>query len=178
MDATLQRLQTEIASLTSSLTDKELARRPQGKWSVGEILEHLYLTYTGTTKGFQRCLENGKPLATQGTWKQRVAKTVTVDVGMMPRGIEAPAPTRPKGLPLQTVLTEIGSKIEAMDQAIVACEERYGIGVKLLNHGILGAMTGPQWRKFHCVHGRHHLRQIAQLRRGNGDPGIAGKMSL
>src|SRR5258707_14070738 len=168
MDATLQRLQPEIAAVTKSLTDKELARRAEGKWSISEILEHLYLTYTATTKGFQRCLENGKPLATGATWKKRVAKAVTVDVGMMPQGREAPAPTRPKGLPLETILAEIGSKIEAMDQAIAACEQRYGTRVKLLNHGILGAMTGPQWRKFHYVHGRHHLRQIAQLRHGNG----------
>jgi hypothetical protein len=30
----------------------------------------------------------------------------------------------------------------------------------------LGPLTGAQWRKFHLVHGRHHARQIRQLRAG------------
>lgn len=164
MDALLRRLQSEIVAVTVNLTPAELTRRADGKWSVGEILEHLYLTYTGTAKGFQRCLENGKPLATDRTLKQRIAKAVTVDAGHMPQGREAPPTTRPKGLPLETVLAEIGAKIEAMDQAIAVCEERYGRRTRLLDHGILGAMTGQQWRRFHCVHGRHHLKQIAELR--------------
>jgi hypothetical protein len=148
------------------MTAAELLRHPEGKWSVAEILEHLYLTYTGTTKGFQRCLEAGKPLATAPTWKQRLAVGVTVGAGHMPGGRKAPAHATPKGLPLEMVLGEIGSRIEAMDQAIAACEQRYGGPVKLLNHPLLGALTGRQWRKFHWVHGRHHLKQIARLRNG------------
>jgi hypothetical protein len=30
-------------------------------------LEHLYLTYTGTTKGFERVVDGGKPLASPAT---------------------------------------------------------------------------------------------------------------
>jgi hypothetical protein len=165
MDPLLERLQIEIVSVAKSIPPEELARRAEGKWSVAEILEHLYLTYTATTKGFQRCLDNGKPLATGSNWKQRVAQTVTVGVGHMPGGRESPPAVRPKGVSTEMVLAEIGSKIEIMDQAIAACEKRFGTRIKLLDHGILGAMTGKQWRKFHCVHGRHHLKQIAELRK-------------
>jgi hypothetical protein len=31
---------------------------------------------------------------------------------------------------------------------------------------ILGPLTGAQWRKFHLVHGRHHVKQVLHLRAG------------
>jgi hypothetical protein len=33
-----------------------------------------------------------------------------------------------------------------------------------LDHPILGPLTGGQWRKFHLVHGLHHVKQIRRLR--------------
>jgi len=30
---------------------------------------------------------------------------------------------------------------------------------------VLGALTGEQWRKFHWLHGRHHVRQILKFRK-------------
>ena len=58
MDSTLQKLQEEIASevgaTVAGLSVEQLSWHPPGKWCVAEILEHLYLTYTGTVKGFER----------------------------------------------------------------------------------------------------------------------------
>ena len=67
MDSYLQRLQDGITSATLGITAEDLHRHPEGKWSTAEVLEHLYLTYTGTVKGFTRCLEAGKPLASKPT---------------------------------------------------------------------------------------------------------------
>ena len=33
------------------------AKRVDGRWSVAEIVEHLDRTYSGTVKGFDRCLQ-------------------------------------------------------------------------------------------------------------------------
>ena len=38
--------------------------------------------------------------------------------------------------------------------------QHFGSDVKLVNHPFLGPLTSDEWRRFHCVHGRHHLRQI------------------
>jgi hypothetical protein len=70
----------------------------------------------------------------------------------------------PKGLPREKVQAEISGWIAEMDKLIGECEERFGSGRKLLDHPILGPLTGAQWRKFHLVHGRHHLKQIRALR--------------
>ncbi len=64
MDLYLERLQQAIASATRGMTGEDLTRHPEGHpegtWSVAEVLEHPYLTYAGTTKAFERCLQAGK----------------------------------------------------------------------------------------------------------------------
>ena len=71
---------------------------------------------------------------------------------------------RPKGLPKEKVQTEIGTKIAEMDAILCTCESKFGSHTKVLDHAILGPLTINQWRKFHLVHGRHHLKQIQRLR--------------
>lgn len=165
MDPGLQRLRKEIASAVAGLTLEQWTSHLPGKWCVAEILEHLYLTYTGTVKGFQRVAEAGKPLATTQSWKQRGRALIVVGFGYLPSGREAPPVARPRGLPPEKVQAEIGLKIVEMDDIMVRCEKTLGAHRKLLDHPILGPLTTSQWRKFHLVHGLHHLKQIRQLRK-------------
>ncbi|HUJ95265.1 MAG TPA: DUF1569 domain-containing protein [Terriglobales bacterium] len=164
MDSLLKRLREEIISATSGITGEELTRHPEGKWSAGEVLEHLYLSYTGTVKGFARCLDARKPLGGRPTPKQRFQVFVVTGLGYFPSGREAPKVARPKGLPSEQVLNDIAIQITRMDELISQCEAEYGRSVKLLDHPFLGPLTAQQWRKLHWLHGRHHLRQIQRLR--------------
>jgi hypothetical protein len=166
MDAHLSRLQQEISSVVVGLTDQQLSAHPPGKWCTAEILEHLYLTYTATTKGVQRVLEGGQPKVTPVTWKQRGRALLVIGFAYLPSGRESPPMTRPKGLPAAKVQTEIGARIAEMDAILASCESTFGGHLKILNHPILGPFTVNQWRKFHLVHGRHHIKQIQRLRRG------------
>ena len=168
MDPGLQRLQNEIASAVAGLTSEQLSRHPPGKWSVAEVLEHLYLTYTGTVKGFERVAETGKPLATIQSWAQLGRTLVVVGFGHLPSGREAPPVARPRGVPPEKVLAEIGPKIAEMDDVVARCEQKFGPRRKLLDHPILGPLTAAQWRKFHLVHGLHHVKQIRRLKLTGG----------
>jgi hypothetical protein len=158
-------LQEEIAAAVAGLSAEQLIRHPPGKWCAAEVLEHLYLTYTGPVKGFERVAEAGKPLATTQTWTQRGRTLIVVALGYLPSGREAPPVARPRGLPPEKVLAEIGPKIAEMDGNIARCEEKFGSRLKLLDHPILGPLTGAQWKKFHLVHGLHHVKQIKRLRK-------------
>ena len=168
VDARLQKLQQEIAAAIAGLSAGQLTTHPPGKWCVAEILEHLYLTYTGTVKGFERVAEAGRPLATAQTWSQRGRTLVVVGFGYLPSGREAPPVARPRGNPAETVLAEIGPKIAEMDTIMARCEEKLGAHTKLLDHPILGPLTASQWRKFHLVHGLHHVKQILRLKDAAG----------
>ena len=126
MDLYLERLQQAIASATNGMTSDELTRHPEGHpegtWSVAEVLEHLYLTYTGTTKAFERCLKAGKPLASPITLKQRVGITLVTELGYFPKGRKAPERATPKGMPADKLMADIGPQIAAMDKLIAECE--------------------------------------------------------
>jgi hypothetical protein len=67
-------------------------------------------------------------------------------------------------MPADKVVAEIASQIAAMGELIAQCEARYGAKTRVMNHPILGPLTARQWRKFHWVHGRHHVKQILNLR--------------
>jgi Protein of unknown function (DUF1569) len=164
MDSRLDKLKESLQSAVEGMSSEQLSWHPPGKWCAAELLEHLYLTYTGTIKGFERVVKNGKPLASRASMAQRVLTLVVVGLGHMPAGRKAPAMVLPKGLPAEEVRNQIGAKMVAMDAIIAQCEARFGRRVRLLDHPILGPLSAPQWRKLHLVHGQHHLKQILQLR--------------
>jgi hypothetical protein len=56
------------------------------KWCALELLEHLYLTYTGTIKGFERVVRKGKPRASRASMAQRMLTMVVVGLGQCPPG--------------------------------------------------------------------------------------------
>jgi hypothetical protein len=163
MDPVLERLQQNIQSVIHDLPPEQLRHHPPGKWCIAEVLEHLYLTYTGTIKGCERVLQAGKPLARESKWADRAKTFVVVNLGYLPSGRQAPSTSRPKGLPTEKVVPEILAKIVEMDNIIARCEQKYGSS-KMLDHPILGPLNGAEWRKFHLVHGLHHVKQIRRLR--------------
>jgi hypothetical protein len=165
MDSRLNKLRKSLESAVEGMSSEQLSWHFPGKWSAAELLEHLYLTYTGTIKGFERVLAAGKPLASRASLSQRMRTFVVVGLGHMPGGVKAPAVVVPIGLPLDKVRSEISAKIEAMDAIIAQCEARFGHRVRVLDHPILGPLTAPQWRKLHVVHGRHHHKQLLALRK-------------
>jgi hypothetical protein len=158
----LHQLRQSISSVIAGLSDEQTRWHPPGKWCAGEVLEHLYLSYTGTIKGCARVLATGKPLISPPTWRQRVRKAVIIGLGYMPSGRESPAVARPRGLPPAKVLAEILPKIAEMDEILSLCEQKLGRG-DLLDHPIVGPLTTRQWKKLHLVHGLHHVKQIQRL---------------
>ncbi len=159
----LTKLLQAVASEIASLSPDQLSRHSEGKWSAGEVLEHLYLTYTGTIKGFERLMAAGKPTITPATLKQRAAKIVVIGLRHMPSGRESPKMARPRGLPSEKVLSEIVGKIGEMDAVLSDCEGKLGRG-QLLDHPVLGPLTAREWKAFHLTHGLHHLKQIRRLK--------------
>lgn len=164
MDPRLNKLQQEIAASVEGLSPEQLRWHRPGKWNMVEILEHLYLTYTGTLKGLSRSLASGAATVRRPTLKNRLQCLIVLGFGHLPAGREAPQFSRPKGLSPETVMTGIGGKIAEMDEALARCAAQFGAHNKVLDHVFLGPFSSDQWRRFHLIHGRHHLEQIRRLR--------------
>ncbi len=164
MDALLEQLKRNVEAAVDGISAEQLHWHPPNKWCAAQILEHLYLSYTGTTRGFQRVLGTGKAAVMRGSIWQRTRAMVVFGLNYLPSGRDAPASTRPKGLSEEKVRDEIWEKVAAMDAIIAEAEARFRPETPLLDHPFLGPLNGAQWRRFHLLHGMHHRRQILRLR--------------
>jgi hypothetical protein len=170
VDSRFDKLRESLESAVEGMSSEQLSWHPPGKWCAAQVLEHLYLTYTGTIRGFERVMTSGKALGSRASVVQRVRTLVVVGLGYMPSGFEAPSIVRPKGLAAEQVRNEIWAKLLEMDAIIAQCEARFGRRVRVLDHPILGPLSTTQWRKLHVVHGRHHEKQLRRLRENATSP--------
>ena len=101
MDSRLEKLKENLESAVVGMSSEQLSWHPPLKWCAAEVLEHLYLAYAGTIKGFEKIIAGRKPLATKASMAHRVLTFVVVGLGHMPAGRKAPAISQPRGLPAE-----------------------------------------------------------------------------
>ena len=53
-------------------------------------------------------------------------------------------------------------EIDAMDKLFDACRRKFGME-RVAVHPFLGPLRVDQWRRFHVVHGLHHLTQLRSV---------------
>jgi len=165
MNRLFNELRQHVLQATEGMTELDFQKHMEGKWSSTEILEHLTLAFARTVNGCKKCLQENKTLADIPTLKQRLNSFVLVECGYFPSGRSAPKHVIPSGStkgkdPVQELFTQL----QAMDVALAECEVRFGTAVPVMNHPILGPFNIRQWRKFHLVHTKHHMKQIKALR--------------
>jgi hypothetical protein len=165
MNKWLAQIEGMLTSATDGMTEEQLAWHLEGKWSTAQILEHLSKSYTGTVKGFEKAMSAGRPLATRATPWQHFARTTVVSIGYFPRGRKSPEVVVPSGTwtgmqALQTIRAELAKLREAQEKV-----ELKFAGILVVDHPVMGPLTPSQWAKFHYVHAKHHMKQIACLRR-------------
>lgn len=176
MDPCLENALALINQATDGMTDEQLAWHPEGKWSSANVLEHLSRAFSGTVKGISRMLAVGKPDVRPSTFKDTLLVLTIVKLGYFPPGRKSPDMVVPKGISPQEAMRGIRENLVAVDAAITQCEERFGGRVKVLTHPVLGPLTAREWRRFHFIHTRHHMKQIRRLRMMAGD-GAAKNLS-
>lgn len=160
MHSHLERLRQELEEAMASSSVGVVARPSQGQWNPDEIAEHLFLTYNQTRRSLEKCLENGSPTARGATLKDRIATFLVIKLGYLPNGRKSPDRVLPRGMSSEEVRLGLAAELQKMDSELNACERRFGRRTKILDHPVLGPLTADEWRKFHLVHGRHHVRQI------------------
>jgi len=159
----LQTALDDVIASIGELSDTQLAWHPPGKWSAAEVLEHLARSMAGTAYIMGRALDQDRPKAKPDTWQERLKAFIVVGIGYFPSGREAPEPTRPRGLPPAEARNGIRQALADLDEAAARCASRFGERTKVANHPILGAFDVRQWRRFHRVHTRHHMKQIERM---------------
>jgi len=161
MQSTLESIERAI----QGMSDEQLAWHPAGKWCAAEILEHLSLAYSRTAERMKPLIQQGQQPEVRGrTPREWVGGLIVLKLGRIPRGRKAPEAVAPKGMSPQTARTSIRESLFQVDKAIGQCEERFGSRRNVLVHTLLGPLSTSEWRRFHCVHTLHHMKQIDTLR--------------
>ena len=167
MDADLEAVVAGFEPVLARRTAAECQRHPKGdarRWNAGQIVAHLALTYETTSGLLRKRLEVGRPSERLETLTQRFLQWLVIGRGWLPRGVRAPDFARPEkrdwaeksGAELMDALR---AGLAEMDGLLAECKAKFGekpVGT----HFIFGPLTASQWRRFHRVHGLHHLRQL------------------
>src|SRR3954465_4195047 len=90
MHPTTKQIRDAIANSTVGLTESQMRQHPEGKWDIAGIVEHLALTFSGTTRALQKCLKEERPLTTSRTLKQRLFQFVVLTCRFIPGGRKSP----------------------------------------------------------------------------------------
>ena len=147
------------------LTPDRAESSADGKWSIAGILEHLHLSYSRSAAAIGRRREKGADAPVRPrTMKQQLQQFVVVTLGYLPSGREAPKMTVPSGRPYRDVLADLERAFSQLDESLAAADNALGGSRPVLDHPLLGPFSVNQWRKFHLVHTRHHVRQIRARR--------------
>jgi Protein of unknown function (DUF1569) len=171
MHAVLERVVCQIANEMSGLDAETTQLHPHGrtyKWNAQQVVEHLVLGYRLTTGALETRLNKGHLSRDRTrTYLQWSLQLMILSFGALPRGVPALDETMPaagrfavmNGRQLGELLRQ---EIDAMDTALDRCRRKFGME-RVATHPWLGALRVDQWRRFHVVHGLHHLTQLRSV---------------
>ncbi len=164
----LERLRSEIEETAQGLSAADFRRAPQGRWNTAQILEHLGHSYGATAKMLElRLAEGVRPEVRAAKISERLMQILVVSLGYFPSRRKAPAFVTPHDDAGPEALGRTLSGLERMKVALASAEERWGSRDPVGTHFVLGPMNPGQWRKFHYLHGHHHVRQMRERLGGN-----------
>jgi hypothetical protein len=170
MHAVLERVVSQIASEVRHLDADAAQLHPNGlayKWNAHEVIEHLVLGYRLTTRALETRLNKGRVSRNERTYLQWSLQFMILTFGALPRGVPAmeetiPTPGRFPAMSGRQLSDLLRQEIEAMDTVLDACRRRFGME-RVGTHPWLGPLRIDQWRRFHVVHGLHHVHQLRSV---------------
>lgn len=171
MHAVLERAVRQIASEVRGLDVETTQLHPKGlahKWTAQQVIEHLVLGYRETSAALEMRLNKGRVSRKQArTYLQWSLQLMILSFGALPRGVPALDETMPvKGRFAPMDGRQLGELLrqeaEAMDTLLDTCRRRFGID-RVGSHPWLGPLRVDQWRRFHVVHGVHHVAQLRSV---------------
>ena len=168
MHPILQNVESQFHKILGPLDAEETQQHPGGnplRWSPQQVVEHLILTYQLSSKELATRLEKRRPTKARRTPLEWCLQLMVLSLGRMPKGAPAPPDTVPApSLPLSghELAWKLASEAEKMDDLLTQCRAKFGLE-RVASHIILGPLRVDQWRRFHVIHGLHHLEQINRI---------------
>ena len=164
MDPITTQLKIKLTESISALDKYATQARRPSKWSIQQIVEHLILTYCATEEVLTTRLAKGRPTSATPSLFQQCAQVLILRAGYFPSGRPAPDAVIPKAdsrpLSGNRLAGQAEDHLVRMDALLDEAVKMFGPRDQSVSHVVLGPLSPAQWRRFHLVHGLHHIRQI------------------
>ncbi|MBM7692814.1 putative damage-inducible protein DinB [Peribacillus deserti] len=155
---TNKRFREELLNSVGTLTDEQINLQiEEGRWTIAQILEHLYLMETSITKAIVEVLGSGESQPAED-------KPIHLAVNRAHR-VEAPIFVTPSDD--YKTLHELTEKLTSSRQlliSIVNTAEEDQLKQKSYPHPVFGRLSLFQWIPFVGYHEKRHLEQIEELK--------------
>lgn len=167
-------LEQELRAAVTGLTETEMQMSPVGKaekWTVQQIVEHLVMTYQSTLPLIRERLEKRTPTRAKPMLRQRLGQILILNLRKFPAGRPAPMAVSPGStvtlLSGDAMMKRVSAELVTLNELTEKGEKMFA-GRRAVSHIVLGPLSLAQWRRFHLVHGRHHVKQVLGIRKGRG----------
>jgi hypothetical protein len=174
MNALFEQLEQTLSPVLAGLDGHQTQLRPTAhpdKWTIQQIVEHLLLSYASTRQVMEARIARGKPTQAHPSLVQRFAQFCVTNLSYFPEGRQAPAVVDPppsiEPLSGPQLIQSVHQQLSGIDPLFDQAEAVFGPR-QAVTHHVLGPLSIHQWRRFHLIHGRHHAKQIAAIRRQHG----------
>lgn len=152
-----EKIRIELLENVSRLTDDQLNKRVvEGKWTIMQVLDHLYLMERAIVGSMTAALakEENNPTELK-------PYLLTLDRS---RKIEAPVPLTPPDSyqTLEQMMLKLESSRKALTNLVTGLSDEFLIR-KSFPHPVFGLMDAKQWIHFIGIHEKRHLAQIEEL---------------
>ena len=160
-DAIREALVTEVRGLSVA----QLAFQPApGKWSIGEILDHLSLAERSITRVASRVLQQAAGLGLVGEPGSIQPPPHEIDRELFNAPANAPESVLPShGRPLERLLVSLEESRERLTEVSSRADGRV-VGNVTIRHFQLGELHFYQWLVLEGAHESKHLFQIRQIK--------------
>ncbi len=164
---TCNRFMAELGAVDTASAQVHPAGRPFC-WTIQQVVEHLLLSLRASRGELEERLRKGCVSSrTHRTRPEWLLQLMVLGVGYMPVGVPAPPEMSPAAtLPMASgreLALQLERELEMMDATLDICRKRFGMD-RVGRHFLLGPLRIDQWRRYHAVHLRHHLKQVRRIR--------------
>jgi hypothetical protein len=146
-----------------SVEEAQVAPTPgQGRWCAQQVLEHLILSYELTSRELKKQIVSGRVPRNRRNLLEFLLRMQTIGLAQMPFGIPTMRALRPLEWEPESgamIAARFLEAAESMDALLVTCRKTFGIQA-CGEHPFFGVMRVDEWRRYHAVHARHHLKQL------------------
>jgi hypothetical protein len=156
----------EFVEVTDKLSEDQFKQQVDGKWSVAEVMQHLYLS----ARPVARLMAGPREVFSQWGQAEMPSRSYETIAAIYQKALtlrrQAPPSMSPRPEDMQVEKTVIIDRFSGIYQALTEAANGWSdddLDLLLIPHPLLGYLTVREMLYFTSTHTQHHLRLLPKL---------------